>query len=111
MIIWMQQQGGIGLSGGVCFPNALQIHVHHRISIQDQKSFGELLQSGENRAGGAERLLLDDVTDFDAPPVSIREMRLDQVWPIADKHHDVLKSVQLRPFDLMLQQWFAANRN
>src|SRR5438046_1805739 len=109
MIVWVQQQRGIGFTPRVRLPDALQVHVHHRIAVEDYETLRQFLKSGENGARRAKRLLLNHVTNLQAPSAAIPKLGLDQLRLKMNERDNVIESIEPCQLDLVLQQWLASD--
>ncbi len=109
MIIGMKQQGALRARASVGLPDAVQVHIDHRIAINHGEAVGQLIEARQYCPGCAERFLLDHVANPHLPPAAIAEMPLDQIRAITNEKDEVGETVAARQFDQMFQQRFAAD--
>src|SRR5689334_19737562 len=109
MIVRMQQQSRVSAALLVNFPNPAKIDVHHRVAVEHDKLLGKRIETRQNCARGAERLLLDDVFDRNAPLLSRAKMRLDPLGLIKRKNQNVREAMSSRQFDLVFEQRFTSD--
>ena len=96
MIIRMQKQGGVCPGFLVRFPDAAQVHVHHRVAVEHDEAFRQQLASSKHRARRAERLALRHVANAHTPLRAVAEMFLDEVRAIMNEEDQVSKAMRFR---------------
>ena len=111
MIVWVEQRRGVCLAAQMALPNALQVHIHQRVTVEHQEVLGERTVARQHRSGRPQWFFLDDVRNLHTPFVAVSEMALNQLGAVAGKDDDLVKAVLPGQLDLMLQQRSAANGN
>ena len=63
-----------------------------------------------DRAGGAERLVLDRVAQLQVAEATLGEVRLERVGQVAEREHDLVDAVAREPGELALEERLVGDR-
>ena len=102
---------------------ALVVEAHHRaevevgehVAVADDEPLVDPFGREPDRAGGAERLVLDGVADLDVAEdvlagAVVREVRVERVRQVAHREHDLVDAVPGEPPELALEERLVRDR-
>jgi hypothetical protein len=88
-----------------------QVDVAERVAGDDEERVVEAAGGEADRAGGAERRLLDRVRDVDAECFAAAEVRPNRLRQEGDRDDDILEAVLLQELDDVLHARLADDRD
>ncbi len=87
-----------------------EVERREEVSVHHEQPLGRIRERRE-RAGGAERRFLPQVLELDAEPLSVPEVRFDQLGEIAHREVDPLESRRREPPEQDLQHGHLPDRH